>query len=370
MNCSTPGFPVHHQLPAAAAAAKSLQSCPTLCDPIDGSPPGSPIPGILQARTLEWVAISFPSAWKWKVKVKSLSRVRLLATPWTSAYQAPPSMGFSRQEYWSGLPLPSPPTPGVYPNSCPLSRWCHSTISPSVIRFSSCLQSFPASGTFPMSPFFASGGQSIGVSASVSVLPMNIQDWVPLEFDWLDLLALQGILKSLLQQHSSKASIIRHSAFFIVQLSHPYMTTAKTIALTRWTFVGKVMSPLFNMLSRLVIAFLPRNKHLLISWLQSPFAVILELNKIKSVTISIVLPSICHKVMGSDAMNLTFWTLSFKPTFSLHSPLSLLSRGSSRLCFLPQGWYHLHEVTDFLLAILIPAFTFTQPNILHDVLCI
>ena len=93
---------------AAAAAAKSLQSCPTLCDPIDGSPLGSPIPGILQARTLEWVAISSSSAWKWKVKVKSLSRVWLLATPWTAAYQAPPSIGFSRQEYWSGVPLPSP----------------------------------------------------------------------------------------------------------------------------------------------------------------------------------------------------------------------------------------------------------------------
>ena len=93
---------------ASAAAAKSLQSCPTLCDPIDGSPPGSPIPGILQARTLEWVAISFSNAWKWKVKAKSLSCVRPFATPWTAAYQAPPSMRFSRQEYWSGLPLPSP----------------------------------------------------------------------------------------------------------------------------------------------------------------------------------------------------------------------------------------------------------------------
>ena len=92
---------------SATAAAKSLQSCPTLCDPIDGSPPGSPVPGILQAITLEWVAISFSNAWKWKVKVKSLSRDRLLATPWTTAYQAPPSMGFSRQEYWSGVPLPS-----------------------------------------------------------------------------------------------------------------------------------------------------------------------------------------------------------------------------------------------------------------------
>ena len=94
--------------PAAAAAAKSLQSCPTLCDPIDGSQPGSPIPGILQARTLEWVAISFSNEWKWKMKVKSLSRVRLFVTPWTAAHQAPPPMGFSRQEYWSGVPLPSP----------------------------------------------------------------------------------------------------------------------------------------------------------------------------------------------------------------------------------------------------------------------
>ena len=102
MNHSTPGLP-------AAAAAKSLQLCPTLCDPIDGSPPGSPVPGILQARTLEWVAISFSNAWKWKVKVKSLSHVQLLATPWTAAYQAPPSMGFSRQEYWSGVPLPGLP---------------------------------------------------------------------------------------------------------------------------------------------------------------------------------------------------------------------------------------------------------------------
>ena len=93
---------------ATATAAKSLQLCPTLCDPIDGSPPGSPVPGILQARTLEWVAISFSNAWKWKVKMKSLSPVRLLATPWTAAYQAPPPMGFSRQEYWSGMPLPSP----------------------------------------------------------------------------------------------------------------------------------------------------------------------------------------------------------------------------------------------------------------------
>ena len=102
-------------LPSAAAAAKSLQSCPTLCNPIDGSPPGSTVPGILQARTLEWVAISFSNAWEWKVKVKSLSHLRLLATPWTAAYQAPLSMGFSRQEYWSGVPLPSPVLPSRFP---------------------------------------------------------------------------------------------------------------------------------------------------------------------------------------------------------------------------------------------------------------
>ena len=120
--------------------------------------------------------------------------------------------------------------------------------------------------------------------------------------DWLDLLAVQGALKSLLQHHSSKTSILWHSAFFIVQLSHPYMTIGKTTALTRRTFVGKVMSLLLNMLPRLVIAFLPRSKSLLISWLQSPSAVILEPPKIKSDTVSTVSPSICHEVMGPDAM--------------------------------------------------------------------
>ena len=120
--------------------------------------------------------------------------------------------------------------------------------------------------------------------------------------DWLDLLAVQGTLKSLLQHHSSKTSILQHSAFFVVQLSHPYMTTGKTIALTKLTFVGKVMSVLFNMLSRLVITFLPRSKRLLISWLQSPSAVILEPQKIKSDTVSTVSPSICDEVMGPDAM--------------------------------------------------------------------
>ena len=124
--------------------------------------------------------------------------------------------------------------------------------------------------------------------------------------DWLDLLAVQGTLKSLLQHHSSKALILQCSTFFIVQLSHPYMTTGKNTTLIRWTFVGKVMSLLLNMLSRLVIAFLPRSKRLLISWLQPPSAVILEPKKIKSLTVSIASPSICHEVMEPDAMILVF----------------------------------------------------------------
>ena len=137
--------------------------------------------------------------------------------------------------------------------------------------------------------------------------------------DWFDLLAVQGIFKGLLQHHSSKAPILRCSAFFIIQLSHPYMITGKSMALTILTFVGKVMSLLFNTLSRLVIAFLPRSKRLLISWFQSPSAVILEPKKIKSVTVSTFFPPICHDMMGPDAMILVFWMLSFKPAFSLSS---------------------------------------------------
>ena len=144
-------------------------------------------------------------------------------------------------------------------------------------------------------------------SFSFNIRPSNeYPGLIFFRMDWLDLPAVQGTLKSLLQHHSSKASILQCSAFFIVQLSHPYMTTGKTVALTRWNFVGKVMSLLFNMLSRLVITFLLRSKHLLISWLQSPSAVILEPPKIKSVTPSTVSPSVCHEVMGPDAMIFVF----------------------------------------------------------------
>ena len=162
-----------------------------------------------------------------------------------------------------------------------------------------------------MSKLFVSSGQSIG-SFSFSISPSNeYSGLISFRIDWLDLLAVQGTLKSPLQHHSSKASILQHSAFFIVQLSHPYMTTGKTIPLTRWTFVDKVMSLLFNMLSRLVITFLPRSKCLLISWLQSLSAVILEPKKIKSVTVSIVSTSICHEVLGPDANDLSLLNVEF-----------------------------------------------------------
>ena len=186
------------------------------------------------------------------------------------------------------------------------SSGCHPTILSSVGTFSSCPPIPPSIRVFSNEstlcikwPNYWSFRFSISPSNEYSGL---ISFWM----DWLDLLAAQGTLKSLLQHNSSKASILWCSAFFMVQLSHPYMTTGQTIVLTRWTFVGKVVSLLFNMLSRLVIAFLPRSKHLLISWLQSSSAVILEPPKIKSLTVSIVSASICHEVMGPDATILVF----------------------------------------------------------------
>ena len=179
-------------------------------------------------------------------------------------------------------------TPGVHSDSRPSSQWCHPAISSSVVPFSSCPQSLPASESFPMTQLFAWGGQSSGVSALASFLPKKPQGWYPSE--WTGWISLQSKgLKSLLQHHSSKASILRCPAFFTVQVSYPYMTTGKTVALTRWTFVGKVMSLLYNMLSRLVITFLPRSKHLLISWLQSPSAVTLEPKKL-SLTLFALFP--------------------------------------------------------------------------------
>ena len=181
------------------------------------------------------------------------------------------------------------------------------------------IRAFPIESTFHISwPNYWSFSFSISPSNEYSGL-------ISFRMDWLDLLAVQGTLKSLLLHHSSKASILQCSAFFTAQLSHPYMTTRKTIALTIWTFVDKVLSLLFNMLSKLIITFLPRSKHLLNSWLQSPYAVILEPKKINSFTVSIVSPSICHEVIGSDAIIFIFWTLSFRPGFHWLSILCIVT---------------------------------------------
>jgi len=238
----------------------------------------------------------------------SRSLVSDSATPWTAACQASLSITNSR----SSLKLMS--IESVMPSN-------HLIL---------CCQLLPAS-IFPTIRDF-SNESALHIrwpkywSFSFNISPSNEHSGlIPFRMDWLDLLAVQGTLKSLLQHHSSKASNLWHSAFFIVQLSHPYITTGKTTALTRQIFVDKVMSLFFNMLSRLVITFLPRSKRLLISWLQSPSAVILEPPKIKSATVSTVSPSISHEVTGPDAMIFVFWMLSFKPTFSLSS-LTFINR--------------------------------------------
>ena len=248
--------------------------------------------------------------------VQSLSHVWLFVTPWTTAREATLSITNSQS-------LPKPMSiKSVMPFSH-LILCCTLLLLPSIFRSIKVLFQW-----------VSSSHQVAKWSFSFNISPSNEHPGlVSFRMDWLYLLAVQGTLKGLLQQLSSKASILWCSAFFIVQLSHPYMTTGKTIALTRWTFVGKVMSLLFNMLSRLVITSLPRSKRLLISWLQSPSSVILEPRKIKSDTVSTVSPSISHEVMGPDAMIFIFWMLSFKPNF--HSPLSLSSRGSLLLHFLP-----------------------------------
>ena len=238
--------------------------------------------------------------------VQSLSLVWLLVTQWIAARQASLSITNSR----SSLKLMS--IKSVMPSSHLIL--CRSLLllapTPPSIRV------FSSESTLHMRwPKYWSFSFSIIPSKEHSGL-------ISFRMYWLDLLAVQGTPKSLLQHHSSKASILWHSAFFTVQLWHPYMTTGKTIALTIRTFVGKVMSLLLHMLSRLVITFLPRSKRLLISWLQSPSAVILEPPKIKSDTVS---PSSSYDMMVPDAMIFVFWMLSFKPIF--HSPLSLSSRG-------------------------------------------
>ena len=240
--------------------------------------------------------------------VQTLSHVWLFATPWIAARQASLSITNSR----SSLRFMS--IESVMPSS-------HLILShpllllppiPPIIRvFSS---ESPLCIRWPKYWCF-----------SFSISPSNeYSGLISFRIDWFDLLAVQGTLKSLLQHYSSKASILWRSAFFMVQLSHPYTTTGKTVALTRQTFVGKVTSLLFNMLSKLIIAFLPRSKHLLIPWRQSSSAMTLEPKKKKSVTVSVVSSSIRHEEMGTDAMIFVFWMLTFKPAFS--STLSPSSR--------------------------------------------
>ena len=245
--------------------------------------------------------------------VQSLSRVWLFAIPWATACQASLSISNSQSS-------PKPISIELVMSSNYLIFCCPLLLLPSI---------FPSIRVFPNESALCIRWPKYW-SFSFSISRSNEQPG-PISFrmDWLDFLAVQGTLKSLLQHHSSKASILLYSAFFIVQLSHPYMTTGKTTALTRWIFVGKVMSLLFNMLSRLVIIFLSRSKCLLISWLQSLSAVILEPPKITSITVSTVSPYICHEVMGLHAIILVFWMLSFKPTFSLFVTLLLFCR----LCY-------------------------------------
>ena len=205
--------------------------------------------------------------------VQSFSRVQLFVIPWIAARQASQSITNSQSSL----------------NSYPSSWWCHPAISSSVVPFSSCPK--PSQNQSLIQWVNSLHEVAKALEFSFSIIPYKEHPGlISFRMDWLDLLAVQGTLKSLLQHHSAKASILWHSAFFTVQLSHLYMTTRKTIALTRRTFAGKVMSLLFNMLSRLVITFLPRSKRLLISWLKSPSAVILDPQKIKSDTVSPVFP--------------------------------------------------------------------------------
>ena len=229
----------------------------------------------------------------------SCCHVQLFATPWTAIRQA----SLSITNHWS------PPKPISVESVMPCNHLilCHPLLLLPTV--------------FPESVFSKESALHIRWPKywSFSFSNSNSNEYsglISFRMDWMDLLTVQGTLKNLFQQHSSKASVLQHSVFFIVQLLHTYLTTGKTIALTKWTFIDKVMSLLFNTLSRLVITFLPRSKHLLISWLQSPSAVILETGKIKSATVS---PTIFYEVMGLDAMILVFWMLSFKSTFSLSS---------------------------------------------------
>ena len=320
----------------------------------------------LQHQTFQWIfRVGF--LWDWLLwslccprdsqesssaidsSVQSISHVWLFATPWTAAHQA--SLSITNTQ--SLLKLMS--IESVMPSNHLIL--CRPLLLPPLI--------FPSIRVFSNESVLCIRWPKYW-SFSLSISPSNeYSGLISFRMDWLDLLAVQGMLKSLLQHHSSKATIFQHSAFFIVQLSHPYMTTGKTIALIKWTFVGKVMSLLFNMLSRLVVTFLLRSKRLLISWLQSPSEVILEPPKIKPFTVSTVSPSVCHEVMGQVIMIFIFWMLGFKPTFSLSS-FTFIKRvfSSSSLSAIRVVLFAYLRLLIFLPAILIPACASSSPAFL------
>ena len=292
------------------------------------------------------ILLLFPLCpWNQVNSVELLSRVQLIATLRTASRQASLSITNS-QSLLKLMSIESVMPSNHFILCCPL-------LPPSV---------FPSSRVFADEsvlhirwPKYWSFSFNISPSSEYSEL-------LSFRMNWLDHLAIQWTLKSLFQHHSSKASILWQSAFFIVQLSHPYMTTGKTIALTIRAFVGKILSLVFNMLSRLVITFLPKSKHLLISWVQSPSAVILEPPKIQSVIVCTVSPSICHEMMGPDAMILVFLMLSFKPTFALSSYTFIQRLFSSSSLFVIRVVSSSYlMLLIFLLVILIPACASSSP---------
>ena len=287
----TEGSKPERKTPIQYKFSSVAHSCVTLCDPVNRSTPGLPVH--------HWLLESTQTHVHWVSD--ATQRYHPLSSP------SPPALNLSQRQ-------------GLFKGSAPRIRW----------------------------PKYWSFKFNISLSNEHPGL-------ISFRMDLLGLLEVQGTLKSLLQHHSSKASILQPSVFFIVQLSYPYMTTGKIIALTRQTFVGKIISLLFNMLSRLVITFLPRSKCLLISWLKSPFAVILDPRKINSATVCSVLPSICHEVLGPDAMIFVFWMLSFKPTFSLSSFIFIKRLFSSSLSAIKVVSSAYLRLLIFLPAILIPS---------------
>ena len=285
---------------------------------------------------------------------QSLCCVQFFVTPWTAAHQA--SLSFTISQSLLKLMFIQSVLPSNHLILC-----CPLLLLPSI---------FSSIRVFSNESALCIRWQNYW-SFSFNISPSNEDSRLIPSFrmDWLGLLAIQGTLKSLLQYHSAKASILWCSAFFMVQLSHPYMTTGKTIALTRWTFAGKIMSLFFNILSKLAIAFLLRGKCLLISWLQSQPAVILGSKKMKPVTVSTVSPSICHEMMRLDAMIFVFecWVLSQ----FFHSPLWPSSRDSLILHFVHKaGIICISEVIDISSQNLNMSLCFIQPGISYDALCI